>query len=132
MTVRVRLADGTEINLPSDTGTSTAGQWRVRIGDRVREGVSPHPRPLGEDPPEPGFGHFSAPGVLGTYLPGSVVRIHREDANRTAYVVEVVENADPTDHAGNPIWDDGARAPSRTVKSFGEFNVRRHGNEAQS
>lgn len=118
-TVRIRLADNTTLDLPGDTGATTAGRVFVRVGAVVRTVESPHPRPLGEDPAsmaQYGIGWSSARGVLCTYLPGSVVRIHREDARRTAYVAEVIDNADPIDHAGDSVWDVAARSDYAPVR----------------
>lgn len=98
--VRVRLADGAETELSGALPCSTA--WLTTDADPADA------HPLGESP----GAHLSGQAYLAIYLPGDRVRIHREDAGRTAYVVEVVENAAPLDRTGDPCWDPSARRPA--------------------
>lgn len=91
--VRVRMADGTEESLSGALECSTLWlPWHDGPADA---------HALGEHPGS----HMSGAARLGYYPAGSRVQIHREDAGRTAYVVEVVENLDPVDLTGDPCWD---------------------------
>jgi hypothetical protein len=124
--VRVRLADGTEVDLSGDTGADNAGRAAFALGATVHH-AEPDPNgvaPLGECAGR----HMSAVGRLAQFLPGSIVRVHREDVDRSAYVVEVVANVDPIDCTRSETIDPSARRPAAVVESFDDFNARRHGN----
>lgn len=123
--VLVRLADGSAVSLPGDTAVSNLRCASFVVGGEVHR-ADPrcdNPVPLGELEGR----HLSGTGRIAQYLPGSVLSVHREDGDRTAYAVEVVENNDPIDLAGDELFDPRARRPPPIVESFDSFNVRRHG-----